>query len=194
MVARWPSLQESALYVDEEALTDFQTVQRLVRVVRNARAEYRVDAGKKIGLVLCVSTEAKRRLLQHVEAEKEVMALLARLDQAETRSVDMIGVEREQIQSRMSEEAGPCVHLIVEDGVDLYLPQSGLIDKEKETVRLKKQSEKLVKDITVLEQRLSNEKYISKAPPELVQEVKDKLSDMQEQLKNVDASLLALLQ
>lgn len=39
--------------------------------------------------------------------------------------------------------AESCVQLVVEDGVEAFLPQSALIDREKELQRLQRQADKL---------------------------------------------------
>lgn len=44
----------------------------------------------------------------------------------------------------------------------MYLPMAGLIDKEKERARLEKQAGKLIKDIEILEKRLSGSNFVEK--------------------------------
>ncbi|KAJ1428256.1 tRNA synthetases class I-domain-containing protein [Ochromonadaceae sp. CCMP2298] len=183
MVAPWPQEGNSPLAVDAEAVRTFESLQALVRSIRNARAEYNVDPGKKLAVVLKVKSEPVRRLLQQ---ERLMFALLARADEGA-----LMLVEDEADMEVAA--AGPCVHLIVEEGVEAFLPQSGLIDTVKEQARLGKQGEKLTKDIEVLQKRLGSQGFVDRAPPELVLEVRGKLSEMQEQLKTVQASVDALV-
>lgn len=182
MISQWPQLDDDeSLAVDESAIRSFEALQALVRSIRNARAEYNVDPGKKIEVLLRLRPEIKSL----IEDERVMFALLARVD-------DTLLQVLESIHSEVPSSAGPCVHLIVDDGVEAFLPQSRLIDKDKELQRLNKQAERLVKDISVLESRLQSKGFAEKAPESLVMEVKDKLRDMQEQLKAVQVSVNVL--
>lgn len=49
-----------------------------------------------------------------------------------------------------------------QDGLEVYLPMAGLVDKDKERARLEKQAGKLTKDIEVLEKRLSGSNFVEK--------------------------------
>ena len=49
-----------------------------------------------------------------------------------------------------------------QDGLEVYLPMAGLVDKDKEMARLEKQASKLAKDIDILEKRLSGSNFVEK--------------------------------
>lgn len=84
------------------------------------------------------------------------------------------------------------MHLIVEDGVEVYLPLAALIDVDKEIKRLQKQEEKLLKDIQSLESRVNSKGFMEKAPVSMVQEIQQNLRDKAEQLVLVRKSLESL--
>lgn len=52
--------------------------------------------------------------------------------------------------------------VVVQDGLEAYLPMAGLVDKEKERARLEKQAAKLTKDMEVLETRLGGSNFVEK--------------------------------
>ena len=58
-MASWPS---RSLPVDGAALEAFAGLQGVVRALRNARAEYNVEAGRKIGATLVVADEGLRKV------------------------------------------------------------------------------------------------------------------------------------
>jgi len=67
------------------------------------------------------------------------------------------------------------------------MPFAELVDVEKEIARLKKEEERLTKEIARAEGMLSNERFISKAPESKIQEEREKLENytqMMEQVKN----------
>merc|ERR1712179_104181 len=84
------------------------------------------------------------------------------------------------------------VNLVIRDGVEAYLPLSGLIDPEKERKRLKKQDEKLSKEIQKLGGRLNSKGFVDKAPAAVVDKAKQDLAELQDQAANVKASLESL--
>lgn len=61
--------------------------------------------------------------------------------------------------------------------MEILVPMAGLIDKDAETARLNKEIEKLEKEVSRTQGKLNNEKFVGKAPAEVVQKEKDKLAD-----------------
>ena len=84
---------------------------------------------------------------------------------------------------------GQAVHLVVEEGLEAFLPMAELVDYAKERARLGKQAEKLRKDIAGLEGRLASKGFADKAPPEVVAEVRAKVAEQSEQLAAVEKSI-----
>jgi valyl-tRNA synthetase len=72
----------------------------------------------------------------------------------------------------------------VSDNLKTYLPTSSL-DLQPILLRLTKQSEKLEKEVMKLEKMLGNEKFISKAKPEVIEENRKGLSEAKEKLSKV---------
>jgi len=170
VTAAWPK----AGAIDEEAISLYSQMQDLTRMVRNARAEYQVEPQRRIEIVIVCGDS---KLAAAFSAEKGMLALLAKAD------ADRITVaERGTIQAPDSESA---VSLIVSDGLEAYLPISGLLDYEKEVARLEKQLQKAEKDLSGLEKRLSSPNFASKAPPKVVKETEEQAAVLQEKIATV---------
>ena len=58
---------------------------------------------------------------------------------------------------------------------------AGLVEPAKEAERIARELKRVDKDIGVLEKRLSNESFISKAPPEVVNEARALRDDLRQQ-------------
>jgi len=183
MTSSWPLLEDSssANVIDAEAVASFGSIQALVRSVRNARAEYNVEPGKKIAAVIVISDYA---MLKHVEAERVAIAMLARIDEP------LLEIRSSSSQPVVDPQS---VQLIIQDGLEVFLPMSTLIDVGKELARLGKQAEKLKKDIEVLENRLNSKGFADKAPAEMVNQVKANVDEKKDQLATVEKSMEALL-
>jgi valyl-tRNA synthetase len=193
MVASWPDFQSEqhgkAPFVDEDALKTFGKVQALVRAIRNARAEYHVDTGKKIAVIIRVSDN----LMKVLQQEDKSLIMFGRIDDQKLEFVHWDDSQEltQRLQNPQHPEA-PFVHLVVSEDLEAFLPQSGFLDREKELSRLNKQREKLLKDIASLESRLNNPNFIKKAPEHLVNDLQAKVQDFRQQLQTVASSLQTL--
>ena len=81
---------------------------------------------------------------------------------------------------------------IVVPGATVYLPLEDLVDFEQELERLKKEEEKVTKEIARAKGMLSNERFVSKAPEAKVQEEKEKLEKYTQMLANVQERMKGL--
>jgi valyl-tRNA synthetase len=64
--------------------------------------------------------------------------------------------------------AGAAAHAVLPRGLELVLPLAGVVDLEKESAKLGNELGGLEKQLNALRGRLANEKFTSKAPPEIV--------------------------
>ena len=78
---------------------------------------------------------------------------------------------------------------VVIPGAVVYLPLEDLVDFEKERERLTKEKEKLEKELARSKGMLSNERFLSNAKPEKVQEEKDKLAKYEQMMAQVEERL-----
>ena len=180
MMSDWPQTQaETQLPMDAAAVATFNSIQSLVRSVRNARAEYNVEPGKKISAFVVSSAEMRLVL----EAERASISLLGRIDDAGLQFV---------APGAVPASLGQAVHLVVQDGLEVFLPMSALVDSAKELARLGKQAEKLKKDIAGLEARLTSPGFADKAPESVIVEVKGNIADKKDQLLAVERGMAAI--
>jgi valyl-tRNA synthetase len=145
MVSSWPIMSAEDLTAHEQSivthagrLAHFQSLQAIVRAVRNARAEYKVEAGKSIAAIIKIADPA---LCNAMKEERAVISLLGRIDDRSL-SVDLTAeADASKMTTRYEDLVGDRshVHLIVQEGVEVFLPLSALVDAEKEMQRLRKQ-------------------------------------------------------
>lgn len=184
MMVDWPQTDgAAALATDTNAEGGFKSFQALIRAVRNTRAEYNVEPGKKIAAIVRVggSNSPSAPILEELlRTEVAAMSMLARLDEA------ALVVQGASYDASV---LGQTVHLVVEEGLEAFLPMTDMIDYDKERSRLGKQAEKLRKDIGGLESRLSSKGFADKAPAEVVAEVRAKLAEQKEQLGAVELGI-----
>jgi valyl-tRNA synthetase len=74
---------------------------------------------------------------------------------------------------------------VVTDKVQIFIPLEDLIDLDKEMERLAKEKENLEKELARVNGKLSNEKFVSKAPEAVVQEEREKKDKYQNMMDKV---------
>jgi valyl-tRNA synthetase len=174
--ASWPSTHG---FIDEEAIESFSAFQSTIRSIRNARAEYEVEPGKKIEASVVTSSP---QLCAYFAQERQSLALLAKLD-GEKLTI------KEGLVQKESHADSKQIELVVKEGLEVILPLAGLFDPAKEIDRLQKQGEKISKELEGLEKRLSNKSFVDKAPENVVADVKASAKELSDQLAVINAKI-----
>jgi len=186
MLSDWPQMDDGTpLVTNDDVVTTFECFQAVTRSIRNARAEYNVEQGKKISAIVVAPAGS---LKDAIEGELKSLVLLARLD---VENAKVVEAGSEEAKAANNDES---VQLVVQDGVEVFLPLSGLIDPEKERARLTKQQGKLEVEIQKLAGRLNSKGFVDKAPPAVVDKARAELAELESQAKMVQTSLDALPQ
>ncbi|PWH13273.1 MAG: valine--tRNA ligase [Ardenticatenia bacterium] len=160
IIARWPTPGAR----DEEAETMMQLVMEVIRAIRNARTEYNVEVGRHIPAVIVAGEKAAL-----FRSQADILIQLAHLD-----------AEQLDIVAELEAKPQQALALVV-SGVEVYLPLAGMIDLEAERVRLSKELEKVQEQLARSERTLSNPNFVNKAPPEVVEKERAKMTALQEQ-------------
>ena len=167
MLASWPEYREEYSFAREEAAVEL--MKEAVRGIRNIRAEMNVSPKKKAKVFVVSENEDVRDIF---EQGKVFFGTLGYASEVAVRA------DREGI-------AEDAVSTMVPDAV-IYMPFAELVDIEKEIERLKKEQKKLGGEIKRCEGMLNNERFLSKAPEQKVEEEKEKLSKYRQMLEKVE--------
>jgi valyl-tRNA synthetase len=141
-------------------------IQKIITAIRNARSENKVEPAKKIKAVIYSKIEEYEKLIK--DHEILIKGLKTGIGELE------IKVKGEKITG--------AIYAVVGD-IEIYL--IGAVDKEKETVRIKKEIANLEKIIIATENKLKNKEFADKAPKEIVKKEKEKLASWKEALKKL---------
>ncbi|MBK8840618.1 MAG: valine--tRNA ligase [Hyphomonadaceae bacterium] len=144
----WPALDEKL--IDAAADAEVNWVIRLITAIRSTRSDLNVPAGAKVPFALVgASAETEQRL-------KTYQSLIERLARLESVSV--------------AKEAPKGAIRIVLDEATACLDVAALIDLKAEIARLEKEIARHRGDIAAIAKKLSNEQFVAKAPPEVIEE------------------------
>jgi valyl-tRNA synthetase len=169
MLSSWPGV--SGLPRRSDGAQRMEKIMDVIRGIRNIRGEMDVNPGKQIPVVLdCRGGDA---LAVMRGGEKYIKALAKVGDLA-----CGIGVERPDKAATQ-----------VSGDVEILVPLAGLIDLEEEEKRLQKEIAKVEKDVAMFDKKLSNEAFVAKAPPEVLEKDRGKLADAREKMEILQKSL-----
>ena len=168
IVAKWPEFEEAKCF--SQAEEELRSVRELITAVRTRRSEMNVPPSKKAHLYLETNVPAA------FEAEREAIARLAYCSGVE------IG-EGFQVADAVTVVTAACKG---------YLPMDDLVDKAAETARLKKELEGAQKQLATAQAKLQNEKFMGKAPQNVIDGVKDNAAKLAEKVRLIEESLKAL--
>ncbi|WPK10794.1 valine--tRNA ligase [Lysinibacillus louembei] len=171
-VAAWPTVNQAFSFEQDEQ--SMKLLMDIIRSVRNIRAEVNTPMSKKVGLYVSAKDAATAAVLETNKAYIEKFCNPEPL---------IIGENVEVPGQTMS---------AVVTGAEVFLPLAGLINVEEEIARLEKELEKWAKEVKLVTGKLSNEKFVSKAPEALVQAEREKLADYEEKHATVEKRLAEL--
>ena len=81
---------------------------------------------------------------------------------------------------------------LVSSNFEVYIPLGNLVDIEAEIARLKQEQKRLIGEQKRCEGMLSNDKFVSRAPKEKVDEERKKLEDYKDQYERVSERIKEL--
>jgi valyl-tRNA synthetase len=162
MVAPYPEVDEALINPGAEAELDM--VMGCIIAIRNLRAEMNVPPAIQLKAYIHSFDD---QVIQELHKHWQSLSLLAKVEELYFNDVS---------------GPPPTSARAVVRNVDIYLPLAGIIDFTEEERRLTREIEKLGKDLTAAQRKLSNEDFLSKAPAQVVQKEKEKLRSWTEKL------------
>jgi valyl-tRNA synthetase len=163
--ARWPEPD----FEDAEAASEINWLVELVSGIRSVRSEMNVPAAAVAPLVVVGASDLTRaRLERHDSAIKR----LARIG-----AVTHAAAAPQASAQIVVGEATAC------------LPLGSLIDLEAEAARLQKELAKVTEEVARIHKKLSNEKFVANAAPEVVAAEREKLAEYQAAQEKLNVAL-----
>jgi valyl-tRNA synthetase len=178
MLAAWPEPLDEASNArlgTSKRIVDLVAAKfDLIRAVRNVRAAYKVAPGKKILIsIVATSSEAKAFF------QEDLISLQTLLNAS---SVDVCDVYAQE---------GPKGVAVSALGT-AYVPLAGLLDLQEERNRLNKQADEVRAFMQKTQNKLANEKFVSRAPEDVVNREKSLLQEQTKTLARLQEQLEAL--
>ena len=173
MVSAWPSYREDWSFAAEEH--DTEIIKEAVRAIRGVRTSMNVPPSKKASVYVVSENEELLAVFEHSRA---FFAALGSASEVFLQK-DKAGIGEDAVSA-------------VIPGAAIYMPFAELVDIAKEIERLRGEEKRLNGELARSNGMLKNEKFLSRAPQEKIDQEKAKLEkymQMMEQVKNRLAQL-----
>ncbi|NTW29482.1 MAG: valine--tRNA ligase [Coriobacteriia bacterium] len=174
MIAAWPNANALSRFADEGAERSISRLIEVIVGVRAVRARYTIPP--KQGLTIAIRTTGDAEN-QWVESEFGGMASLA-------------GVASFSAGVDVAKPAHSAT--VIASGMEIYIPLEGLVDFEAEAARLGRDRDKAATELKRLEGKLSNEGFLAKAAPEIVEKDRARAAELTDALMLLEAQLAEL--
>jgi valyl-tRNA synthetase len=157
--APWPLFNDDI--TSEGAEFVFTKLQELIVAIRNVRNEYKVDQKKLVTVSISAPGDAGRQ----INANKAMIELLAQCTIREAGAGIAVPANAARAMAA---------------GCEIFV--EGLVDQDAEKQRGAKRREELTKQKAALQGRLANPSYAAKAPPQLVEQTRKQLAEVEAEL------------
>ncbi len=174
MIASFPEYRRDWSFPEDERILSY--AKELVKAVRVLRNERNVPPQKRSHMII-------------VAEKQEVREAFAKGKEAYLRLSYASDIEIAESPEGVPADA---VSVVIRDAV-LHIPMKELVDEKKEIERLQKEKERLTRELARSNGMLKNEKFLSKAPAEKIEEEKAKLSQYEEMMAKVEEQLQKLI-
>ena len=152
-LAAYPQPRESRM--DTGAASAIRLLQEVVTAIRTVRSEWGVPPARRVRAIIEAAPEEDQTLLR---THADQVARLA-------------GVEELEFAASVPKE--PDIVRRVVRNFQIHVPLAGIVDRAKETERVRRDLAKLVKQRDALQARLSNVAFVERADPAVVEEARN---------------------
>jgi valyl-tRNA synthetase len=173
VIEAWPRGHTERVDADAEA--QMNALMELIGSVRNLRSEYAVPPGTEIRIRISRTAPA---LTAALRAEERALRRMARVSAIEAGD------------GTTTAKGG--AHAVLRSGGEVFIPLEGLIDVDKERDRLGKELARIEGQLRGTEAKLSNDQFVSKAKPEVIEREREKAASLRQQHEQLAEKLGAL--
>ena len=160
--------------IDQDSLADIEWLKTVIVGVRNIRGEMNISPAKALPIYMTKGDANDQRRL---EENRQFLSKLASLE-----SITWLD---------NPEDAPLCATALAGD-LEILVPMAGLIDVDAELARLDREIDKNALEAKKLSGKLSNAKFVDNAPAEVVAKERQKLSDFESTLTQLQEKRTAI--
>jgi valyl-tRNA synthetase len=167
MIEPYPTADESAF--DDKAEAQINDVMEIIRAIRNARAQYKVESTRWIEAKVYIPAPSFSAASHYKNAVKTL---------GRANPVNYVSGE-------VQEKAGDKTIVIALAHATVVIPMASMFDLDAERKRIEKDLEQTQAEVNRLDARLKDRAFLTKAPPTVVEKEKQRLYTLNEKLEKL---------
>jgi valyl-tRNA synthetase len=156
---------------DNDAIKEMELLMGVINGIRNIRGEMNIPPSKGVSVIIDMAgqedSDTVNRNLNHIK-------ILAKVDDA-------------SVVSDVPKPKASATAVFGQNQVHVLL--KGLLDFDEERKRLRKEIQKIEKEISASDKKLSNKQFLEKAPADIVAKVKEKVEAQSLKLDKLNQNL-----
>ena len=160
--------------VDDKIVANTEWLKNIVSSIRQIRSEMNIPPKESIKIIVDDASNTDSRRLESLGSFILNLASVESITQKDT-SDDI-----------------PKSAFALLNQMKIYIPLEGLVDIEEEKARLEKKLVKLNQELKSVQDRLSNDTFVEKAPTEVVEELKGKLKSLMSDQARIEEQIKLL--
>ncbi len=159
-------------YHFEKEEKDIDKIIEAINIIRNIRGEYNISPAMQVEIFINADNESDLKLFQ------EELPLIMKMGKAKSVTFN-------------EKASGDCAKGIG-SSFEVMISLSGAINVAEEIARLEKERKAVEKDVNLYGGKLKNEKYLAKAPAEIIEKDKKTYAEAKAKLEKIDEALKGL--
>lgn len=171
ITSTWPVVEAAS--IDDGAEKAFARLIAVVEGIRALRGRYQIAPAKELSVTLRCESEAVRQELSGNLAALETLAVA-------------------QVALQVGGEKPAFSGTEIVPGVQVHVALEGILDKAAEVARLSKELGEAEKFVASIEKKLSNESFVARAKPEVVEAEREKLESQKVRAAQLQEALSGL--
>jgi len=165
----YPKIDETL--ISKKSESEISWLQEFILGIRQIRGEMNISPGKPLP---CFIQNLNTSDETYIKNNLSLISTLAKLD---------------NIKTLLKDDSTPESATALVGEMKILIPLAGIVDKDKEVLRLNKEIEKLIKHQQQYSDKLNNKKFISGAPKSVVEKEQSKLYSVEKALRDLELQL-----
>ncbi|RLA07145.1 MAG: valine--tRNA ligase [Gammaproteobacteria bacterium] len=153
---------------DNKETTNIEWLKNIITAIRKIRADKNIKPSDNINIIF---DNTKKEDDENIQKFKAYIKKIAKV---------------KEINHSKNTEIPAEIATTIVNKIKIIIPLEGLLDKEQEAKKIKKQIENLKKEQEFLDKKLSNQNFTNKAPKNIVQKQQEKLDQIKKSIQQLN--------
>jgi valyl-tRNA synthetase len=165
MVQPWPHIEEDI--IDKNIEHKMNIIFEIITAIRNARQELGLPVHQTINAIIATNNKTHRDLINSHSSHIKIISRLSGLE-----------IKEKYVHIKSS------VTSLIKD-IHLSIPLEGIVDVEKEILKIKERINKIESEINIKGKNLNNKEFMKKAPREVIEKEEERLNELSDNLRRL---------